>query len=90
MDRCQGWSSWSVEISTIDSTSRACCEVGAVSIVMEGNNSNKVNILVVCEKPLGYDLLIRIDMIQALGGIVIMLAGGLQLDITKVVRSSLC
>ena len=59
----QGWSSLSGEIRIIDSMSWVCCGVGAVSIVTNGGNHAKVNVLVPHEKPLGYDLLIGIDTI---------------------------
>ena len=55
----------------IDGTSWVCCGVGTVSIFTNGGGHAIVNVIVVCERPLGYDLLIRIDVIRALGGVMI-------------------
>ena len=76
-DQCMAWSSQQVDMWTIDGTSRACCGVRTVSILKNGGGHAIVNVLVASERPLGYDLLIRIDAIQVLGGITITPAGDL-------------
>ncbi|CAE1167129.1 ATPeF0C [Acanthosepion pharaonis] len=74
-DRCMTWSSQQIEIRTIDSVSRACCGVGTVSILTDGENHAKVDVLVASQRPLGYDLLLGINVIRALGGMIITPAG---------------
>ncbi|CAE1282886.1 unnamed protein product [Acanthosepion pharaonis] len=79
-DRCVTWSSQQIEIRTIDGVSRACCCVGTVSILTDGGNHAKVDVLVARQRPLGYDLLLGIDAIRALGGMIITPAGNVELD----------
>ena len=74
-DRCTAWSSQLVDIWTIDGTSRTCCGVVTESILTNGGSHAVVNVLVAWERPLSYDLLIGIDTIQALGLVMITLAG---------------
>lgn len=47
-----------------------CCSVGVVTISMDKGDSAKVDVLVACGKPLGFDLLLGIDVIKALRGII--------------------
>ena len=62
-------------VRTIDGTSQACCGVSVISVLTESGNYAKVDALVVRNKPLGYDLLIGIDDICALGGVEILPTG---------------
>ena len=78
-DRCPAWSSLQVDMRTIARTSQACCGVRTVSILTNGGGHAIVNVSVSCERPLGYDILIRIDAIQTLGGITITPAGDVKL-----------
>lgn len=57
-----------------------CSGAGGVTIHTEQGNHAEVGILVMQEKALGYDLLIGIDAIQALGGAVITPPGDVQLN----------
>ena len=66
-----------MEISIINSISQACC--GVISICTEKGNSAEVNVLILHEKPLGYDMLIEIDVIQALSSIEIPPTGKVEL-----------
>ena len=66
------WSNQYVDMQTIDGESQAYCGVTTVSILTSGGGHAIVNLLVAREKPLSYDLLIGIEVIQALGGITIM------------------
>ncbi|CAE1234877.1 unnamed protein product [Acanthosepion pharaonis] len=75
VDRCVTWSNQQIEIRTIDGVSQACCGVGTVSILTDGGNHAKVDVLVARQRPLGYDLLLSIDAIRALGGMIITPAG---------------
>ena len=68
-----------VGIMTNDDASSVCCGVETAIIYTEKGDLAEVNILVVREKPLGYNLLIGIDVIRALGGVKITPAGGVQL-----------
>ena len=44
-----------------------CCCDGMVTVSMEEGSSAKISVLVVCGKPIGFDLLLGIDAIKALG-----------------------
>ena len=68
-DSRAAWSDQQVDMRTIDGTSRACCGVGTVSILTNGDCHAVVNVLVARERPLGYDLLIGIDVTRALRGV---------------------
>ena len=59
---------------TIGGMSRSCCGVRKVTIATEGGNSAKISVLVVHGKLLGYDLLLGIDAIRALGGVAVWLS----------------
>ena len=68
-----------VDMQTIDGTSWACSGVGTMSILTDGGGHAEVNIMLVHERPLSYDLLIGIDTIRALGGVTITPAGEVKL-----------
>ena len=76
---CQMWRKQGVDVMTINGLSQACYGVGTVTIYDEKSNTAEVDILVMQEKPLGYDLLLGIDAIRALGGVIITVAGGVIL-----------
>ena len=61
---------------TINGLSQACCGVGTVTICLKKGDTAEVDVLVMQEKPLGYDLLLGIDTIRAFGGVMITVAGG--------------
>ena len=58
---------------------RSCCGVGTVMVATEGGNSAKISVLVVRGKPLGYDLLLGIDAIRALGGVAVWPSGQIRI-----------
>ena len=89
-DQCTAWSSQQVDIWTIDETSWACCGVGTVSILTNGGSHAVVNVLVSCERPLGYNILFGIDTIRALGGIMITQAGDVKFGGRKEACAALC
>ena len=60
-----------MDVMTIIGMSCSCCSVGTVTITTEGGNSAKISVLVAHGKPLGYDLLLGIDAIRALGGVAV-------------------
>ena len=64
---------------TVDRMSHACCGVGDISILTKGSDCDKVDALVVHDKPLGYNLLIGIGTIHEIGSIVIRPTGEVQL-----------
>ena len=64
---------------TIEDMSRLCCSVGTVTVAMEGGNTAKTSVLVVHGKPLGYDLLLGIDAIRALGGVAVWPSGQMRI-----------
>ena len=68
-----------MNVKTISRTSRACCIVGEVSISTDERNSARIDVLVLHGKPLGFDLLLGVDVIKALGGVVVGPTGSVQL-----------
>ncbi len=61
-----------------------------MSILTAGGGHAAVNVLVSCERPLSYDLLIGIDVIRALGGVMITLTGNRKLGERKETCAALC
>lgn len=58
-----------MDVETISGRIRACCRVVTVNICTDNGNSAEVDVVMMSDKPLGFDLLARIDAITALGGI---------------------
>ena len=85
-DRCQSWRKANVDVETIGGTSRVCCGVGVVSISTDEGNSVRIDVLVVHGKPLGFDLLLGVNMIKALGGVVVGPTGSVQLGDRRTTR----
>lgn len=67
----------------IAGTSNVCCGVGVVTISMNKGDSAKVYVLAAHGKLLGFDLLLGIDVIKALG-VVAEPTGAAQIDNGKV------
>ena len=68
-----------MNVETIEGASRAFCSVRVVSISTDEGDSAMIDVLVVRGKPLGFDLLLGIDVIKALGGVVVGPTGSVQL-----------
>ena len=68
-----------VNVMTIGCMSHLCCGDRMVTVSMEEGSSAKISVLVVCGKPQGFDLLLGIDAIKALGGMVVGPTGSVQL-----------
>ena len=75
-----------MDVETIGGTSCACCGVSVVSISTDEGNSAKIDVLVARGKPLGFDLLLGIDAIKALGGIIAGPTGSVQLRDKRTTR----
>ena len=75
-----------MNVMTIGGMSRPCCSDRMVTVSTEEGSSAKTSGLVVCGKPLGFDLLLGIDAIKALGGIVVGPTGLVQLDNKEIVK----
>ena len=88
-NRCQMWMNQRVDVMTINSLSQACCSVGTVTICNEKGDTAEVDVLVMQEKPLGYDLLLGIDAIRAFGSVMITVAGGVTLGREKEVCAAI-
>lgn len=67
-----------MDVMTINGTSLVCYSIGTVTVHRETGDFAEVDILIVWEMPLGYNLLIGIDTI-ALGGVKTMSAGSILL-----------
>ena len=74
---------------TIIGLSQACCGAGTVTICDEKGDTAEVDVLVMQEKPLDYDLLLGIDATRAFGGVMIMAAGGVTLGRGKEVCAAI-
>ena len=59
-----------------------------VTVSMEEGSSAKISMLVVHGKPLGFDLLMGIDAIKALGGMVVGPTGSVQLSNKEIVKGA--
>ena len=77
--RCRAWNGQRIRLRTIDGVSQACCGIGTVTILTDGGVQAKVNVLVARGKPLGYDLLLGIDAIRALGGVTVSPGGNVEI-----------
>ena len=71
---------------TIGGMSCLCCGDGLVTVSMEEGSSAKISVLVVRGKPLGFDLLLGIDTIKALGGMIVGPTGSVQLGYKGIVK----
>ena len=85
-DRCWSWRRVIVNVMMIGGMSCPCCSDGMVTGSMEEGSSAKISVLVVCVKPLGFDLLLGIDTIKALGGRVVGPTGSVQLGNKEIVK----
>ena len=85
-DRCRFWRRAIVNVTTIGGMSRPCCGDGMVTVYTEEGSSAKISMLVVRGKPLGFDLLLDIDAIKALGGGVVGAIGSVQLGNKEIVK----
>ena len=70
-DRCRSWKRATVDVMTIGGMSRPCYGVGKVTVSTEEGGSAKISVLVVCGRPLRFDLLLGIDTLKALEGIAV-------------------
>ena len=73
---------------TIGGMSRLCCGDGIVTVSMEEGSSAKISVLLVRSKPLGFDLLLGINVIKALGGMVVGSTRSVQLSNKEIVKSA--
>ena len=71
---------------TIGGMFRPCCGDGMVTVSTEEGSSAKISELVVRGKPLGFDLLLGIDTIKALGGMVVGPTGSVQVGNKEIVK----
>ena len=85
-DRCRSWRRAIVNVMTIGGMSRLCCGDGMVTVSTEEGSSAKISVLVVRGKPLGFDLLLGIDAIKALGGMVVGPTGSVQFGNKEIVK----
>lgn len=67
-----------MDVTTVAGKSHACGSVGVVTISMDKGDTTKVDILVVHGKRLAFDLLLEINVIEALGGIIVGPKGSVQ------------
>lgn len=65
-ERCRSWTGMHVVVETIGGKMQACCTVGTVNICTDIGNSAEVEVLMVRDKPLVFDLLAGIDATIAL------------------------
>ena len=70
----------------IGDISHPCCGVSRVTISTEEGGLAKISVLVVCERPLGFDLLLGIEAIKALGGTAVGASGQIQISDGQVAK----
>ena len=75
-----------MDVITIGDIYRPCCGDGMVTVSTEEGSSAKISMLVVRGKPLGFDLLLGIDTIKALGGMVVGPMGLVQLGNKEIAK----
>ena len=75
-----------MNVMTIGGMSRPCCSDGIVTVSMEEGSSAKISMLVIRGKPLGFNLLLGIDAIKALGDMVVGPTGSVQLGNKEIVK----
>ena len=75
-----------MDVIMIGGISHLCCSDRMVTVSTEEGSSAKISVLVVHGKPLGFDLLLRIDAIKALGGVVFGRTGLVQLGNKEIVK----
>ena len=75
-----------MNVMMIRGMSRPGCSDEMVTVSMEEGSSAKISVLVVRSKPLGFDLLLGIDTIKALGGMVVRPTGLVQLGNKEIVK----
>ena len=77
-----------MDVMIIGSMFRSCCSVKTVTVATEGGTLAKISVLVVHGKPLGYDVLLGIDAIRALGGIAVWRSGQIRISSSLVLKSA--
>ena len=85
VDRCRSWRSATVNVM-IGGMSRPSGGDGMVIVSTEEGSSTKISVLMVRGKPLGFDLLLGIGAIKALGGMVVGPTGSVQLGNKELVK----
>ena len=75
-----------MNVMTIGGMSCLCCGDRMVTVSTEEGSSAKISVLVVCGKPLGFDLLLGINAIKVLGGMVVGPTGLVQLGNKEIVK----
>ena len=78
-NRCLMWRKQRVVVMTINGLSQTCCGEGTLTISDEKGDIAETDVLVMQDKPFGYDLLLGIDAIRAFGGVMITAAEGVTL-----------
>ena len=68
---CASWTRKSVEVSTVSGQRQNCVGVGRVQLRACNGGSVVVDVYVVGFKPLGFDFILGINGISALGGVTI-------------------
>ena len=86
VDRAKCWRRAIVNMMTIGAMSHPCYGDGMVTVSKEEGSSAKISVLVVRGKSLGFDLLLGIDAIKALGGTVVGPTGSVQLGKKEIVK----
>ena len=69
---CPGWSKRHISVRTVSGESYRCDGTGPARVSLGESVSVDLNALVVREKPLGFDLVLGMDGIEALGGVTLM------------------
>ena len=76
-DQCRSWKRATMDIMMVGGLSHSCCSIRMVAVFAEEGDS--ASVLVVCDRLQGFNLLLGIDAIKALGGIALGPSGQIQI-----------
>ena len=85
-DRCRSWRRTILNVMMIGGMSHLCRGDRMVTVSTEEGSSAKISMLVVGGKLLGFDLLLGVDSIKALGGMVVRPTGPVQFGNKEIVK----
>lgn len=71
MQSCVGLGPRKILVTTINEETEACCGLGIVGSCMESDSTNEIDVLVVCKRPVDFDLPLGIDAINTLSSVCI-------------------
>lgn len=65
-------------VTTVNEETEACCGLGIIGFCMESDSTTEIDVLVVCKRPVDFNLPLRIDDIKALSSVCITYTGDMN------------